>query len=57
MSQRHDQLASITKDLEEYVKAFCPCADDGKFTDFSGEKCNDPFLMLQDALNNLESEA
>lgn len=56
MSERRDQLSRITKDLDDYVKAFCPCAEDGKFTDFSGEKCNDAFLMLQEALNNLEAK-
>ena len=53
MSERRDQLARITEDLEKYVKAFCPCSDSGKFNDFSGEKCNDAFLMLQEALNEL----
>ncbi len=57
MSERRNRLARITEDLEEYVKAFCPCSADGKFTDFSGEKCNDAFLMLQEALNGLDSDS
>ncbi len=56
MSERQDQLTSITKDLEDYVKAFCPCSDDGIYNDFSGEKCNDAFLMLQQALGSLDSD-
>ena len=57
MSKRRDQLARITDDLEEYVKAFCPCSGDGKFNDFSGEKCNDAFLMLQEAMNALDTDS
>ncbi len=57
MSKQRDQLARITDNLEEYVKAFCPCLSDGKFNDFSGEKCNDAFLMLQEALNALDVDS
>ncbi len=57
MSDRTDQLARIKDDLEEYVKTHCPCSADGKFTDFSGEKCNDAFLLIQDAMNALTSES
>ncbi len=57
MSERRDQLARISGDLEEYVKAFCPCSEDGKFNDFSGEKCNDAFLMLQEAMNALDANS
>ena len=57
MSERRNQLARIKEDLEGYVKAFCPCSADGKFTDFSGEKCNDAFLMLQEALNGLNVDS
>jgi hypothetical protein len=57
MSTRRDHLARIKDDLEEYVKDHCPCATDGKFTDFSGEQCNDAFLLLQDAMNNLDNES
>ncbi len=57
MSEQRDQLARIKEDLEGYVKAFCPCSEDGKFTDFSGEKCNDAFLMLQEALNSLNVDS
>ena len=39
------------------MKAFCPSADNGKFTDFSGRKCIDAFLMPQEALNSLEGAA
>ncbi len=57
MSERRDQLARITEDLKVYVKTFCPCADDGKPTDFSGEKCNDAFLMLQEAMSALDADS
>ena len=57
MSKQRDQLARITDDLEAYVKAFCPCSNDGKFNDFSGEKCNDAFLMLQEAMNALDADS
>ncbi len=56
MSKRRDQLARIKDDLEDYVKAFCPCSEDGIFTDFAGEKCNDASLMLQEAVNSLDAE-
>ncbi len=55
MSEQRNQLARITEDLEEYVKTFCPCSEDGKFNDFSGEKCNDAFLMLQEEMNALNT--
>ena len=57
MSERRDQLARITEELEEHIKVSCPCSEDGKFTDFSGEKCNDAFLMLQEAMNALDAES
>ena len=57
MSERRDHLVRITEDLEEYVKMFCPCAEDGSFNDFSGEKCNDALLMLQEAMNNLDANS
>ena len=55
MSEKKDQLVRIAEDLEEYVKAFCPCSEDGKFNDLSSEKCNDAFLMLQEAINDLSA--
>lgn len=57
MSERRDHLARISDDLEEYVKTFCPSGDDGKPNDFSGEKCNDAFLMLQEAMSALDASA
>ena len=57
MSERRDELARIKQELEEYVKIFCPCSEGGEFTDFSGEKCNDAFIMLQQALNSLGAES
>ncbi len=57
MSERRDHLARITEDLEAYVKTFCPCTEDGKFNDFAAEKCNDAFLMLQEAMNDLYAES
>jgi len=57
MSEQRNQIARITEDLEEYVKTFCPCSEDGKFNDFSGEKCNDAFLMLQEAMNALNTNS
>ena len=53
MNERRAQLAQIADDLETFVREFCPCSDDGKATDFAGEKCNDAFLMLQEALDSL----
>ncbi len=55
MSERKEQLANIIDDLEKYVATFCPCGDDGKASDFSGEKCNDAFLILQEAMSALKS--
>ncbi len=56
MTERRDQLVRIAEDLEKYIQAFCPCPP-GKPTDFVGEKCNDAFLMLQEALSNLTEDA
>jgi len=56
MTERRDQLVRIAEDLEKYVQAFCPCPSD-KATDFTGEKCNDAFLMLQEALSNLTEDS
>ncbi len=56
MTERRDQLVRIAEDLEKYIQAFCPCPP-GKPTDFVGEKCNDAFLMLNEALSNLAEDA
>ncbi len=56
MSERLDQLNRIIDDLEEYLKACCPCSEDGKFNDFSGQQCNDACLMLLEAKNALATE-
>ena len=56
MTERRDQLVRIAEDLEKYIQAFCPCPP-GKPTDFVGEKCNDAFLMLQEALGNLAEDS
>jgi len=55
MAEREKHLKQIAKDLEGYLQDFCPCAEDGRYTDPSGEKCNDAFLMLQEALNDLNT--
>jgi hypothetical protein len=55
MSTRKEQLSQIIDDLEEYVATFCPCGDDGKSTDLSGDKCNEAFLMLREAMSALSS--
>ena len=52
MTERRHQLVRIAEDLEKYIQAFCRCPP-GKPTDFVGEKCNDAFLMLHEALSNL----
>ncbi len=51
MTERRDQFVRIAEDLEKYIQAFCPCPP-GKPTDFVGEKCNDAFLMVHEALSN-----
>ena len=56
MTERRDQLVRIAEDLEKYIQEFCPCPP-GKPTDFVGEKCNDAFLMLQEALSNLTEDS
>lgn len=56
MTERRDQLVRIAEDLEKYIQAFCPCPPD-RPTDFVGEKCNDAFLMLQEALSNLTEDS
>ncbi len=56
MSERLDQLNRIIDDLEEYLKACCPCSEDGKFTDLCGQQCNDAFLMLLEAKKALATD-
>ena len=56
MTERRDQLVRIAEDLEKYIQVFCPCPP-GKPTDFVGEKCNDAFLMLHEALSNLAEDS
>ncbi len=56
MTERRDQLVRIAEDLEKYIQAYCPCPP-GKTTDFVGEKCNDAFLMLQEALGTLAEDS
>ncbi len=55
MSERHQQLARISADLKTYIDEFCGTGAEGS-NDFIGEKCNDAFLMLQAALQDLESD-
>ena len=55
MSERLTQLSRIKDDLESYMEQFCPCSSGGEYTDASGEKCNDAFLMLQEALRDLKA--
>lgn len=49
------ELQRITGDLERYVETHCARAAGGA-NDFADEKCNDAFLMLRDALGNLEQQ-
>ncbi len=56
MTERRAQLARIAEDLEKYIQEFCPCPP-ARPTDFVGEKCNDAFLMLQEALNDLKKDS
>ena len=54
MSKRLTQLSQIKDDLEAYVLEFCPSSDDGKYNDFSGEKCNEALILLQNAIDDLK---
>jgi len=58
MPHRKPELQQIIKDLEHFVKT--TCAYDPEHPkpphDFVGEKCNDAFLMLQEAQDALETE-
>jgi len=56
MNQKYQQLSKIVEDLGEYTNAFCATDENNSTSDFSGEKCNDAFLMLQEALGNLKSD-
>ncbi len=47
------ELQRITGDLERYVETHCARAA-GEASDFADEKCNDAFLMLQEALADLD---
>ncbi len=58
MPHRKLELQQIINDLEHFVKTTCEY--DPKHPphahDFVGEKCNDAFLMLQEAHDELESK-
>jgi hypothetical protein len=47
------ELQRITGDLERFVETYCARAP-GAASDFADEKCNDAFLMLREALDNLQ---
>lgn len=47
------ELDRIVKDLEGYVATFCPLTREHPH-DFVDEKCNDAYLMLQEAAQNLK---
>ncbi len=49
MTVHNTQLSQIIEELEIHVERSCTDDDLGKTSDFSGENCNDAFLMLQDA--------
>ncbi len=49
------ELQRITGDLERYVETHCARAA-GEASDFAAEKCNDAFLMLREALDDLERQ-
>ncbi len=49
------ELQRITGDLERYVETHCAGAA-GEASDFADEKCNDAFLMLREALDDLERQ-
>ena len=57
MPHRKPELQRIIKDLERFVKT--TCALDPEHPDhphdFVGEKCNDAYLMLQEANDELEA--
>ncbi len=47
------ELERITGDLERFVETYC-ARSPGKASDFADEKCHDAFLMLREALDNLQ---
>ncbi len=47
------ELQRITGDLERYVETYC-ARSPGAASDFADEKCHDAFLMLREALDNLQ---
>ncbi len=46
------ELQRITADLEKYVQSYC-AGPPGEASNFVDEKCNDAFLMLREALDDL----
>jgi hypothetical protein len=46
-------LQRITGDLERFVETYC-ARSPGEASDFADEKCHDAFLMLREALDNLQ---
>ena len=54
MGSQRDKLSEIVNDLGLYIDQYCKTQ--GGASDPSGEKCNDAYLLLQDALNGLGSD-
>ncbi len=55
MPHRRPELKKIIKELEHFIKITCEY-DPQHPRDFVNEKCNDAFLMLQEADNELEAK-
>ena len=49
------ELQRITGDLERFVETYC-ARSPGAASDFADEKCHDAFLMLREALDNLQRQ-
>ncbi len=56
MRSQRDHLNEIVTDLKAYIDQFCQARED-TISDPSGEKCNDAYLLLRDALSGLGEDS
>ena len=54
MAMQYEQLKRIADDLGGYIDQFCPSVET-KPSDPSGEKCNEAYLMLLQAISDLDA--
>jgi hypothetical protein len=53
--EKKTELTRLTRELEAFVGTYCG-ASTAPPNDFVDEKCNDAYLMLKEALENLKQD-